>query len=77
VVSVNRADVKIGDTVVIKAQGLTYRSWKQRYDGGKLVSINGKTIKHDCATCVDAKVDGYTAPCKYCSMHQHWLVAVK
>lgn len=55
----------------------TYRSWKQRCDGGMLTRVNDIDIKHQCKDCLNAgSMDSwFRGPCKDCSMNKNWRSA--
>ena len=48
----------------------TYRSWKQRHDGGRITKINGKDVPDvHCKDCVDGKDTYHPFTCRECSMY--------
>lgn len=51
----------------------TYRSWKQRHDGGRITKINGKDVPDVyCKDCIDSDSNRWSHSCKACSMYSNF-----
>lgn len=51
----------------------TYRSWKQRHDGGRITKINGKEVLDiDCTLCVHNERFRSSPTCRECSVYSNF-----
>lgn len=51
----------------------TYRSWKQRHDGGRITKINGKDVPDiDCNLCLNNNKFRDSQECRACSVYSNF-----
>lgn len=51
----------------------TYRSWKQRHDGGRITKINGKEVPDvDCNLCLNNNRFRDSQECRSCSVYSNF-----